>query len=376
MGPSFLLQNGAVYDAAARAFTQRDLAIVDGRVAAHRPGQRYDHVIDAAGCLVCPGLIDFHTHVLAADTGIPADSISFCNGVTTVVDAGTAGASHYPLFHATAVAGSRTRVLAMLLAASGGQATARYPESMDPARFDEAAILDAFARWPGELAALKARFSAPLLAGLDPHRCLDRLLALAGKAGVPLVLHVTDCALPLDELAARLRPGDVLCHVYHPRGHTCLDAGGRVLPGLLQARARGVLFDACHGVTNFDLEVCRAAVAQGFVPDIVSTDSTRAGSFLPPLHSLPRLLSLYLALGLPLESVLACATAAPARALGRPELASLAVGAVADIAVFRLKEAPVAFTDKAGHRLDGRRVLVPQMAFKGGEAAYCQADFA
>ena len=42
--------------------------------------------------------------------------------------------------------------------------------------------------------------------------------------------------IPLDQLAAMLRPGDVICHIYQNRGeHTCLDAQGRVLSGLLEA---------------------------------------------------------------------------------------------------------------------------------------------
>lgn len=104
-------------------------------------------------------------------------------------------------------------------------------------------------------------------------------MEIAEKAGTRVIVHVTDCPLPLDEVAAMLRSGDVICHIYQNRGnHSCLDEKGKVLPGLWKARERGVLFDASNGRSNFDLEVARKAVEQGFVPDVISSDNN-ASSF-------------------------------------------------------------------------------------------------
>ncbi|WP_197027312.1 hypothetical protein [Oribacterium sp. FC2011] len=44
------------------------------------------------------------------------------------------------------------------------------------------------------------------------------------------------------------------------------------MKGLWKAKERGVLFDACNGRSNFDLDVCKEALAQGFTPDIISSD--------------------------------------------------------------------------------------------------------
>ena len=187
---------------------------------------------------------------------------------------------------------------------------------------------------------------------------------------------MTDCPLPLDEVAEILRPGDVICHIYQNRGeHTCLDERGKVLPGLWEARKRGVLFDASNGRSNFDLEVARKAVEQGFVPDVISSDNNASSCFLQPLHSLPRILSKYLEFGMPLEQVLDCATWKPAQLIGRPELGTLAEGSPADVALFRLKKKDVEYSDINGNTMTGHQVLVPQMTFKGGQCVYCQADF-
>jgi predicted amidohydrolase len=49
-------------------------------------------LIDAGGSLVTPGLVDLHTHVYhGLATGRHADQTCLANGVTTVVDAGSAG---------------------------------------------------------------------------------------------------------------------------------------------------------------------------------------------------------------------------------------------------------------------------------------------
>ena len=79
--------------------------------------------------------------------------------------------------------------------------------------------------------------------------------------------------------------------------------------------------------------------------------------------------------GMKLEEVLDRATIGPARLIGREELASLEEGTEADIAVFRLKEKEVSYQDRAGHRMTGTTVLVPQLTIKGGQIVYCQADF-
>src|SRR5690606_33367311 len=42
---------------------QADVVVAEGRVAAVGPDLDADRVVDAAGCLVAPGLVDLHTHL-------------------------------------------------------------------------------------------------------------------------------------------------------------------------------------------------------------------------------------------------------------------------------------------------------------------------
>ena len=374
----FLIKNGTVYDPIRHTKEKRDLAIADGRITAPKKDHIYRQTIDAAGCIVTAGLIDYHVHYMlrGSDNGVNGDASSFCNGITTAVDGGTTGTGAYELYRNTIVANSEVRLLNYLLVASGGQSNNQYPENVDPAFFDEERILSFFDKYRDNLVALKTRISRNIIAPELAVESVQRTVELAGKAKTRVVVHVTDCSIPLDRLAELLRPGDVICHIYHGEGHICIGRDGKVLPGLWEARRRGVLFDACNGKSNFDIEVCRTAIREGFLPDVISSDNNTSSWFLQPMHSLPRILSKFIDFGMSWEEVLDRATIAPAKLIGMPELASMEDGTVADISIFKLKRKELLYSDINGHQFIGHQVLVPQMTFKGGKCMYCQVDFA
>lgn len=374
----FLINNGSIFDPAAGTFTQGSIAVEGGKISKPKEGKSYRQVIDASGCLVLPGLIDYHVHYYlhGTENGVNPDASSFCCGITTAVDGGSCGAGNYELFRRSILAMSEVRIMSCLLVASGGQSNNSYPENLDPEYFDEGKILELFSKYRDNLTALKTRISRGIISPEMAGASLTRTIEIAEKAGVRVVVHVTDCSLPLDEIADMLRPGDVMCHIYHGHGENiCLGKEGQVLPGLLKARERGVLFDASNGRSNFDIEICRKAIEQGFTPDIISSDNNSGSWFLQPLHSLPRILSKFIDFGMPLADVLKAATSKPAELIGRPELGSLAEGTTADVAIFKLKRKNVPYSDINGHTFTGSQVLVPMMTFKGGKCMYCQADF-
>ena len=372
----FLITNGSVYDPARHTFENRDVYIEKGKLTASLSGSP-DHIIDASGCIVMPGLIDYHVHYYrgGSENGVNADASSFPCGITTAVDGGTVGAGGYLHYKNTIVAGSQVRLLNYLLVASGGQSNDRYSENLNPAYFDEDKILYLFEKYSDNLVALKTRISSSIIIPAMVEKSVRKTVEIAEKAGTRVVVHVTDCSIPLDELAAMLRPGDVICHIYQGKGNTCLDADSKVLPGLLKARARGVLFDASNGRSNFDLKVARSAIAQGFTPDVISSDNNTSSWFLQPMHVLPRILSKFLDFGMGLPDVLDTATIRPAQLIGMPDLASMAPDTTADIAIFRHIRKELPYRDLAGHTFTGTQVLVPQMTFKDGQCVYCQADF-
>lgn len=370
------IAGGRVYDPQKNAFEIRDV-LVDGAVIAPDDGNEAAYTVDASGCIVTPGLIDYHCHLFShVQAGsVPADLACLPYGVTTAVDAGTSGAPTYSLFHEMEVLRSVATVKAYVNIASLGILSNVCMEDPRPGSMDTALIEEIFARYPGEAVALKLRNSLGVVAPGDegPVRAM---VQLAEKIGVPAVAHMTNPAVLPERTAEILRPGDVYCHVYQGIGETILDAEGRVKEGIWKARERGVLFDACNGNSNFSFRVVEPAMQQGFLPDLISTDLTPMSFHKPFVHDMPRLLSKYLLLGMTLEDILQRVTRNAARQLGQErELASLEAGTVADIAIFRLSEQPVVFGDRDGERRVGRSVLLPQMTVKKGTIVWAQTGF-
>jgi dihydroorotase len=97
-------------------------------------------------------------------------------------------------------------------------------------------------------------------------------------------------------------------------------------------------------------------LASGLPPDVISSDIHQM-SVQGPMFDLPNTLAKFLALGMSLEDVLERATVRPARAMNRPELGTLKVGAPADVALFRLREGSFTYYDVAMKPRQGKLQL-------------------
>jgi dihydroorotase len=197
---------------------------------------------------------------------------------------------------------------------------------------------------------------------------LRKARAAADQTGKCVMVHVYGTPIPLAEVLEHLRAGDVVTHTFNPTAHNILDPRGRVRPEVLEARARGVLFDAGHAQPAFDLEVARAAAEQGFFPNTLGSDCISADQVGGGRHpTLLGAMATFLELGMPLERVVEGATTAPARAIRREgACGALAVGRPADIAVLELEDRPGTFPDCAGRPVRLARQFRPVMTFRAG----------
>jgi dihydroorotase len=124
-----------------------------------------------------------------------------------------------------------------------------------------------------------------------------------------------------------------------------------------------------HGGGSFDFTVAAPAIAQGFGPDTISSDIHAVSINTPGYPTLPWVMSKFLALGLPLEDVVARATVEPAKIIGRvPGLGTLMIGAPADVSILELVVGSVEFVDTRNNRRTGDRKLVPVLTLRGGRA--------
>ena len=80
---------------------------------------------------------------------------------------------------------------------------------------------------------------------------LERGLAAARAAAVPVMVHHTNSSLTLSTVLSSLAPGDIYTHTYSSWagvGDSIVHRATRtVRPEVLAARQRGVLFDVGHG---------------------------------------------------------------------------------------------------------------------------------
>jgi dihydroorotase len=183
-----------------------------------------------------------------------------------------------------------------------------------------------------------------------------------------LMVHITEPGVPLDGVFDLLRPGDIVTHLFHGRAETIVGADGRVLASARRARERGVRMDIGHGGGSFTFATARAALADGFEPDTISTD-LHTISIAGACRDLPTTMAKFVALGMPLERVVAAVTVEAARSIEHPDVTgTLALGSAADIAIFDEIEGPATFEDVVGERIDGHWSLRPWLTIRAGRS--------
>ena len=376
METSILIKGGHVIDAFQGIDAVQDISCIGAQMSA-APGK--DPVlVDAEGCYVLPGLIDYHAHLFDGgdSLGINADLL-LATGVTTVLDAGSAGYINYELLKKTVIDGSQISVKALLNICPFGNPAGGYHENYDSAIFRADEIARLIRRdYPDPLLGLKMRISREIMEGrsMEDYR---KAVSIADELNVPFVVHIPDPFEEIGQILDLLRPGDTVAHVYHGKGQTMFTEDGKIHPAFLAARERGVLFDVANACTNCDHRVAKKAIDAGFLPDIISTDLTKIGFAKPHMvKNLPFVLSKFMALGMDLNAVVTAATAAPAKAMGMSgKIGTLRPGANADITICELREKPMLFTDKFGNSHTGTKALVPVMTIHNGQFAYCSPEF-
>jgi dihydroorotase len=364
-----IVAGGDVHDPGAGIAGRFDIGIAGGRVAAIEPELEpglAGRVVDARGRIVTPGLVDLHTHVYWGVTywGIEADPVAARSGVTTWIDAGSAGAYSFPGFRRYIVEPGRARIYAFLnLSAIGLIARTWEFANLDYCDVDLAEEIVKANR--DVILGIKARIDRLTTRGVG-IRPLELARALADRVDLPLMIHIGSGPPPIGEIAALLRPGDILTHCFTGGDHRIVTSEGRLRADVKALHDRGLFFDTGHGTGSFSYDVTERLLGEGIAPDVISSDIHQL-SVQGPMFDLPTTLSKFLNLGMGLDDVIERATARPAAALRRPDLGTLRPGSRADLALFRLEAGEYAFYDVEMRRRRGAQRLVNTATMVAGE---------
>ena len=362
-----VLAGGTVFDTAAGTSSVADVAIVRDRIVRIAPdlARQAKEVVDCTGRWVTPGLVEAHTHIFAdvSKVGAPPEEAHLRRGVVAAADAGTVGASTFAAFEKYIVRRSEMRVVSFLNVSVLGLIDFRFGELLNPATLVPADALAVARDYPRVVKGFKIRLSEDVV-GSAWRSLLKASLDLAEEAGLPLMVHIGETEEPLPEILGLLRPGDIVAHCYTGKPHGILE-DGRVLPAVLEARARGVLFDSAHGRSNLSFEVARRALEQGFQPDLLTSD-TSARNWRGPVYDLVTCAAKLRALGMSMDEIVPRMTIAPARVLGLDAegYGTLTEGGPAHVTV--LADTPeTVLPDAAGNEITATR-LEPVFVLHGG----------
>lgn len=380
---NIVIKGGHVIDAKNNINSVMDVAVRDGKIALiakNINAKDAAQIVDAKGMYVTPGLIDIHTHVFYGNhsdqymmdgtSAVMPDGFTFRSGVTTIVDAGSAGWRTFPLFKEQTIDRSQTRVFAFLNIVGAGMRGGAYEQDlndMDP-----------------KLAAMVAEQYKDYIVGFklahykaEEWTPVNRVVEAGTLTNLPVMIDFggddSYAPLSIQELFFKhLRPGDIYTHTFTElkRRDPIVDLKTRQLKSFVpEAQKRGIVFDVGFGGSSFDFRQAVPALKSGFYPNSISTD-LHAGSMNAAMKSMLNIMSFFLTMNMSLPDVIKASTWSPAQAIKHEELGHLSVGAEADIAVLNLREGNFGYWDRMGYKLKSKHRLECEMTIRGGKIVY------
>ncbi len=360
-----ILTGGRVIDPAQNLDEVLDVAFADGKVAAlgHNLGEAAD-TRDVTGRIVTAGLIDLHTHVYWGGTslGVDPDAYAKGSGLTTLIDAGSAGPGNIAGFRRHVIETAEVRILPFLnisFAGIFGTHTELNVGECTDLRLLNPRIALAVAKQQSDLVVgVKVRVGSGTSAGLGATP-MQIALEVAEHAGLPLMGHLDNPPPSRGEVLGMLRKGDILTHCFRPFPNAPVAADGGIEADVIQARARGVIFDIGHGRGSFGFASAMSMLRNGFLPDVLSSD-VHIASIGGPAYDLLTTMSKFVHMGVALPEVIRATTINPARAVRLQDRGTLRPGLLGDATILGIERGRFTFADSVGEEIEANERLTCQ----------------
>lgn len=400
-----LLRGGRVICPASGIDGAMDVAIRGGKIAAVQKDvlpSSAKEVVDVAGQLVLPGLIDTHAHIyqyVSGRFGMNPDMVGVRSGVTALIDQGGPSCMTLPGFRHFIAEPAKSRVYAFLSAyLVGGLEGHYYPQLYSPEGVDIDATVKAARANPDIVRGIKAHAEIGGFARWG-IRVIEMAAEIGRRAELPVYVHFgqlwglpesgangEDADTILTRVIPLLKEGDVLAHPFtrHPGGF--INREGKVHPVIQAALDRGLKIDVGHG-SHFSYRLAKMAIAAGIVPTTLGADihgyntHVPAPAGTPDQHddeenhpfagqakfSLVQAMSSMMALGLSLEQVVPMVTANPAKMIHRAnEIGALKVGMDADVSVLTQRPGRYVLRDNENTEVIADSLLQPAFCLRAG----------
>lgn len=367
---TLIIRGARVIDPAQQIDQIADIAVSGSQLVGigHYPDQAGATVIDASGAIASPGWIDLHAHVFTETgiSGVQADrDAGVATGVTTVVDAGTAGAGNWGAFREGVINTATTRVLAYLNVSLRHIDGPRHGEWSNFAQAQTILLAEREAA-AGCCVGIKVLASQTHCGnlGITPVKLARQAARLSGTG---LMVHIGNAPPVIEDVLDLLGEGDIVTHCWHGKYGGLLGRDKKPLPATWAAVERGVKFDIGHGSASFSLVTARHALDAGLPLHAISTD-LHQGNLHGPVYDMGTTMAKFLHLGFDLPEVIRLSTWSPAQLMQRSaDLGSLHSGRTADITIFRVMEGEFPLTDSERRTETADRQLAVLYTVRNGQ---------
>lgn len=328
--------------------------------------ENYKEIIDLdGGKYISAGWIDGHTHCfnkykLYSDK---PDNIGYKFGVTTVVDAGTAGATTMEEF-VEETKKSKTNVFAFINISKDGISS--QDELSDLKKIDKELLVKSVEKYKDFIIGIKARMSKSVV-GTNNMIPLKIAKDIQDITKLPLMVHIGSEPPILKDVLDAMEGGDILSHCFNGKDNGILDCESRVKPEFIDAVKKGIVLDIAHGKDSFSYRVCKKALDNGIKADIISSDIYKKNREDGPVYSLVMTMNKLLYSGYTIEDVVNMVTINTAKALNLTQKGKIEIGLDADITIFDIREEKILLTDSDKITVEGDRSFNPLAVVLNGE---------